>query len=150
MKIHLVINNEIETTEIHIHAKEYNEQIEQLMKQIQATQSPTMINGYFNQDIHMLKVDEIYSIYAEGPKVYLQTEEQEFEAKKKLYELEAQLAKDFVRVNKSTLINLNKITSIQLATLSSTQALLENGVSIHISRKYIKELKSKLGIGKER
>ncbi|MEK4699490.1 LytTR family DNA-binding domain-containing protein [Solibacillus sp. FSL R7-0668] len=150
MKIHLVINNEIETTEIHIHAKEYNEQIEQLMKQLQATQSPTMINGYFNQDIHMLKVDEIYSIYAEGPKVYLQTEEQEFEAKKKLYELEAQLAKDFVRVNKSTLINLNKITSIQLATLSSTQALLENGVSIHISRKYIKELKSKLGIGKER
>lgn len=150
MKIHLVINNDIETTEIHIHAKEYNEQIEQLMKQLQATQSPTMIDGYFNQDIHMLKVDEIYSIYAEGPKVYLQTEEQEFEAKKKLYELEAQLAKDFVRVNKSTLINLNKITSIQLATLSSTQALLENGVSIHISRKYIKELKSKLGIGKER
>lgn len=150
MKIHLVINNDIETTEIHIHAKEYNEQIEQLMKQLQATQSPTMIDGYFNQDIHMLKVDEIYSIYAEGPKVYLQTEEQEFEAKKKLYELEAQLAKDFVRVNKSTLINLNKITSIQLATLSSTQALLENGVSIHISRKYIKELKSKLGIGRER
>lgn len=150
MKIHLVFNNDIETTEIHIHAKEYNEQIEQLMKQLQATQSPTMIDGYFNQDIHMLKVDEIYSIYAEGPKVYLQTEEQEFEAKKKLYELEAQLAKDFVRVNKSTLINLNKITSIQLATLSSTQALLENGVSIHISRKYIKELKSKLGIGRER
>lgn len=150
MKIHLVINNDIETTEIHIHAKEYNEQIEQLMKQLQATQSPTMIDGYFNQDIHMLKVDEIYSIYAEGPKVYLQTEEQEFEAKKKLYELEAQLAKDFVRINKSTLINLNKITSIQLATLSSTQALLENGVSIHISRKYIKELKSKLGIGRER
>lgn len=150
MKIHLVINNDIETTEIHIHAKEYNEQIEQLMKQLQATQSPTMIDGYFNQDIHMLKVDEIYSIYAEGPKVYLQTEEQEFEAKKKLYELEAQLAKDFVRVNKSTLINLNKITSIQLTTLSSTQVLLENGVSIHISRKYIKELKFKLGIGRER
>lgn len=149
MKIHLIINREIETTEIHIHAKEYNEQIEQLMKQLQVTQSPTMIDGYFNQDIHMLKVDEIYSIYADGPKVYLQTEEQEFETKKKLYELETKFSKDFVRINKSTLINLNKIASIQLATISSTQALLDNGVSIHISRKYIKELKSKLGIGRE-
>lgn len=148
MKIHLIINSEIEETEIHIHTKEYNEQIELLMKQLQATQSPTMIDGYFNQDIHMLKVGEIYSIYADGPKVYLQTEEQEFETKKKLYELEVQFSNDFVRVNKSTLINLNKVTSIQLATIGSTQVLLDNGVSIHISRKYLKELKVKLGIGK--
>lgn len=149
MIIHLVINNELESTEIHIHAKEYNEQIEHLMKQLKATQSPTMIDGYLKQEIHMLKIDEVYSIYAEGPKVYLQTEEQEFEAKKKLYELEIQLAKDFVRVNKSTLINLNKVASIQLATIGSTQVLLDNDVAIHISRKYLKELKVKLGIGRE-
>lgn len=149
MKIHLIINSEIEETEIHIHTKEYNEQIELLMKQLQTTQSPTMIDGYFKQDIHMLKIGEIYSIYADGPKVYLQTEEQEFETKKKLYELEVQFSKHFVRVNKSTLINLNKVTSIQLATIGSTQVLLDNGVSIHISRKYLKELKVKLGIGKE-
>lgn len=149
MKIHLTINREIETTEIHIHAQEYNEQIERLMRQLQAAHAPTMIDGYFNQDIHMLKVEDIYSIYAVGPKIYLQTEEEEFESKKKLYELEIQLAKDFARVNKSTLVNINKIVSIQLATLGSTQAILDNGVSIHISRKYIKELKTKLGIGKE-
>ncbi|MEK4427412.1 LytTR family DNA-binding domain-containing protein [Solibacillus sp. FSL K6-1523] len=148
MKIHLVINNELEETEIHIHAKEYNEQIEQLMRQLQSTQVSKMIDGYLKQEIHMLKIDEIYSIYADGSKVYLQTEEQEFEAKKKLYELEEQFAKDFVRVNKSTLINLNKIASIQLATIGTTQVLLDNGVSIHISRKYLKELKVQLGIGR--
>lgn len=148
MKIHLVINNELEETEIHIHAKEYNEQIEQLMRQLHSTQVSKMIDGYLKQEIHMLKIDGIYSIYADGSKVYLQTEEQEFEAKKKLYELETQLVKDFVRVNKSTLINLNKIASIQLATIGTTQVLLDNGVSIHISRKYLKELKVQLGIGR--
>lgn len=148
MKIHLVINKELEATEIHIHAKEYNEQIEQLMRQLQSTQTPKLIDGYLKQEIHMLKITEIYSIYAEGPKVYLQTEEQEFESKKKLYELEIQLAKDFVRVNKSTLINLNKIASIQLAVIGSTQVLLDNGVSMHISRKYLKQLKELLGIGR--
>lgn len=149
MKIHLIINSDLEKTEVHIHAKEYNETIEQLMRQLQTATSPTMIDGYLNQEIHMLKIEDIYSIYAEGTKVYLQTEEQEFEAKKKLYELEDQFAKDFVRVNKSTLVNLNKIASIQVATLGATQLLLDNGASVHISRKYLKELKQHLGIGKE-
>ncbi|WP_100401795.1 LytTR family DNA-binding domain-containing protein [Bacillus sp. FJAT-42315] len=147
MKIHLTINHALEETEIHIHAKEYNGQIEQLMKQLQAAQT-TMIDGYLQQDIHMLKISDIYSIYAEGAKVFLQTEEQEFESKRKLYELEAQLAKDFVRVSKSTLVNINKIASIQMGKLGSTELLLENDVSIHVSRKYLKELKQQLGIGR--
>lgn len=149
MKIHLTINSELEETEIHIHAKEYSEQIEQLMQQLKRSQTPTVIDGYINQNIHMVKLDEIYSIYAEASKVYLQTDEQEYEVKKKLYELERLLTKDFVRVNKSTLIHLNKIVSIQFTKIGSTEALLDNDVAIHISRKYLKQLKSKLGIGKE-
>lgn len=148
MKIHLTINNVLEETEIHIHAKEYNEQIEKLMKQLQATQS-TMIDGYLQQEIHMLKISDIYSIYAEGSKVFLQTEEQEFESKRKLYELEIQFAQDFARVSKSTLVNINKIASIQMGKIGSTELLLENEVSIHVSRKYLKELKRQLGIGRD-
>lgn len=148
MKIHLTINSELHETEIHIHAKEYNQQIEKLMKQLQATQS-TIIDGYLQQEIHMLKISDIYSIYAEGSKVFLQTEEQEFESKRKLYELEDQLAKDFARVSKSTLVNINKIASIQMGKIGSTELLLDNDVSIHVSRKYLKELKHQLGIGRE-
>ena len=148
MKIHLTINSELHETEIHIHAKEFNEQIEKLMKQLQTTQS-TIIDGYLQQEIHMLKINDIYSIYAEGSKVFLQTEEQEFESKRKLYELEDQLAKDFARVSKSTLVNINKIASIQMGKIGSTELLLDNDVSIHVSRKYLKELKRQLGIGRD-
>lgn len=147
MKIHLSINSALQETEIHIHTKEYNEQIEKLMKQLQATQS-TMIDGYSQQDIHMLKISDIYSIYAEGAKVFLQTEEQEFETKRKLYELETQFSQDFARVSKSTLVNINKITSIQMSKIGATQLVLDNDVSIHVSRKYLKELKHHLGIGR--
>ena len=148
MKIHLVINSELQEIEIHIHAKEYNEQIEKLMKQLKTTQSK-VIDGYLQQEIHMLKINDIYSIYVEGAKVFLQTEEQEFESKRKLYELEIQFSKDFARVSKSSLVNINKIASIQIGTIGSTELLLDNGVSMHVSRKYLKELKSQLGIGKE-
>ena len=81
--IHLSINSALQEMDIQIHTKEYNEQIEKLMKQLQATPS-TMIDGYCQQEIHMLKISDIYSIYAEGAKVFLQTEEQEFETKRKL------------------------------------------------------------------
>lgn len=148
MKIHLTINSALEETEVHIHAKEYTEQIERLMKQLQASQT-TMLDGYFQQEIHMLKISDIYAIYAEGAKVFLQTEEQEFETKRKLYELEAQLAKDFSRVSKSTLVNINKIASIQMGKIGTTVLILENDVSVHVSRKYLKELKRHLGIGRD-
>lgn len=148
MKIQLTINSELKETEIHIHAKEFNEQIEKLMKQLQTAQS-TAIDGYLQQEIYMVKINDIYSIYAEGAKVFLQTDEQEFESKRKLYELETQFSKDFVRVSKSSLVNINKITSIQISSISSTELFLDNDVSMHVSRKYVKDLKRQLGIGRE-
>ncbi|MEG0260190.1 MAG: LytTR family DNA-binding domain-containing protein [Lysinibacillus sp.] len=148
MKINLTIDEKFQETEVHICAKEYNEEIERLMKQLQTVQT-TVIDGYLQQEIHMLKISDIYAIYAEGTKVFLQTEEQEFDSKRKLYELEDHLAKDFARVSKSTLVNINKIASIQMGKIGSTELLLDNDVSIHVSRKYLKELKRQLGIGRD-
>lgn len=152
MKIQLTINQALEETEVHILAKEYNEQIEKLMKQLQASQTTqaTVLDGYLQQEIHLLKITDIYSIYAEESRVFLQTDEQEYESKRKLYELEEMLSKDFVRVNKSTLVNVHKISSIQMGKIGTTQLLLENDVAIHVSRKYLKELKLHLGIGRSR
>lgn len=147
MKIQLTIDDTLQETEIHICAKEYNEQIEQLMKLLQSSQT-NVIDGYLQQDIHMLKIKDIYSIYAEGTKVYLQTSEHEFESKRKLYELESMLAQDFVRVSKSTLVNMDKIASIQMGRMGTTEIILDNQSSVHVSRKYLKELKSRLGIGR--
>lgn len=148
MKIQLVIDAKFQETEIHICVKQYDEQIEQLMKQLQVVQT-TVIDGYLQQDIHMLKIKDIYFIYAEGAKVYLQTTEHEFESKRKLYELETMLSHDFVRVSKSTLVNIDKIASIQMGRIGSTEIILDDESSVHVSRKYLKELKSRLGIGRE-
>ncbi|GLC87118.1 LytTR family DNA-binding domain-containing protein [Lysinibacillus piscis] len=118
------------------------------MKQLQTAHS-TVLDGYLQQEIHLLKISDIYSIYAENAKLFLQTEEQEFESKRKLYELEIQLAKDFVHVSKSTFVNIHKVSSIQMGKIGTTELLLENDVSIHVSRKYLKELKHYLGIGRD-
>ncbi len=149
MKIQLIIDEKFQETEVQICAKEYNDQIERLMKQLQLAQKVTVLDGYLQQEIHMLKIKDIYFIYAEGSKVYLQTTEHEFESKRKLYELEEMLSNDFVRVSKSTLVNIDKIASIQMGRIGSTEIVLDDESSVHVSRKYLKELKSRLGIGRD-
>ncbi|MET4559487.1 DNA-binding LytR/AlgR family response regulator [Lysinibacillus parviboronicapiens] len=146
MRIQINIEKQYDEIEVHIYANEYNVQIEQLMKQLKKNEV-NVIDGYRDNEIHMLKTNEIYCIYAEGIKVFFQTEEEEFESKRRVYELEQLLGDKFVRVNKSTLVNLSKITSIQLGPLGSTQLFLENKISIVVSRNYLKKLKHAVGIG---
>jgi DNA-binding LytR/AlgR family response regulator len=145
MKIHLHIDSAHEEIEVHIYAAEYSEAIEKIMGQLKQPATETII-GYLQQDIHIVKLNDIYAVISEGAKVYLQTDEQEYETKLKLYEMEDQYSKTFARINKSTLININKLQSIQ-NKLGSAQGILFNDVRFPISRRYLKELKIKLGIG---
>lgn len=145
MKIHLHIDSTHEEVEVHIYAAEYTEAVEKLMQQLKQPATETII-GYLERDIHIVKLDDIYAVISEGAKVYLQSEETEYETKLKLYEIENQYSKTFARVNKSTLINIHKLQSIQ-NKFGSAYGILLNEVSFPISRRYLKELKSKLGIG---
>lgn len=149
MKIQLVIDEKIQETEILIRTKEYNRQVQQLMEQLQDIRKTNAIEGYLQQEIHLLKIKAIYYIYAEGAKVFFQTLDHEFESKRKLYELEMMLSNDFVRVSKSMLVNIDKIASIQMGRIGSTEIILDDESSVHISRKYLKELKNRLGIGRD-
>ena len=147
MKIHLLIEQHLSEIEVHVHAPEYNEQVEHLMKKLnQATKNDT-IAGYCNEDIHLIKMQDVYSIYSEQGKVYIQTDEQELEVKQKLYELEKRFSTQLVRVNKATLVHFDKIASIQSKVLGNPQLTLENGVTIPVSRTYFKALKEAFGLG---
>lgn len=147
MKIHLHIDEKYKETEIHIYAATYSESIEKVMKQLNEPSQATMI-GYLEQDIHVLKVEDIYAVLSEDSKVYLQTDEHEYESKYKLYEIEEKYVQSFARINKSTLINLDHLQMIQ-QKFGKTHGILLNEVSFPISRRYLKTLKQKLGIGRE-
>lgn len=147
MQIKLFIDEKHEALEIHIYATEYTEQVEQLMKQLKSTQLDT-IDGYIGQEIYMLKITDIYFVYSEGGKTYFQTDEEEYESKRKLYEMEEKFEKDFVRINKSTLVNMSKIVSLKMEKTGMMQIVMDNESTAHVSRKYLKGLKEKLGIGR--
>lgn len=147
MKIHLHIEHQLMEVEVHVHAPEYNEQVAQLMKMLNQSTTNDTIAGYSNGDIHLIKMQDVYSIYSEQGKVFIQTDEQELEVKQKLYELEERFSAQLIRVNKATLVHFDKIASIQSKVLGNPQLTLENGVTIPVSRTYFKALKEAFGLG---
>ena len=66
----------------------------------------------------------------------------------KLYEIEEQYGHKLVRINKSTMIHIDHIQSLQLKVIGLPQVVLTNDVEIPISRNFLKPLKEKLGIGR--
>lgn len=102
-----------------------------------------------NEDIYeLVPIDNIYYFIAEGNFVYCESEKSKVEVKKKLYELEEELAhKGFIRVNKSYIVNILKIKEI--IPWFSGRLLLRfksQKEDVTVSRNYVKSFKNFLGI----
>ena len=96
----------------------------------------------------MLGFSEIFYIDTVDNKVFIYASGEVFESKQKLYELEERLTGlDFLRVSKSTIINMRKIKFLSPALSGRFEAVLKNDERVIISRGYVPELKERLGIG---
>ena len=66
----------------------------------------------------------------------------------RLYEIEEKYKNiDYIRISKSSIVNLNKIKSIRPDFGGKILATMENKEKIYISRQYVQNFKKKLGIG---
>ena len=97
--------------------------------------------------ITMLLPKDIYYFESVDNKVFAYCEKQVYEVRKKLYELEAELSgTDFLRISKSTIVDLSKIRNLSPGFSGRLEALLRNGERIVISRQYVPALKKKLDL----
>ena len=96
------------------------------------------------QDGKRIEVPVVDLFYAESvdERLFLYTASDSYEIRMKLYELEDLLKnKSFLRISKSMIVNLMKITSVRPALNGRFSAVLKNGEEVIISRKYVPELK---------
>lgn len=119
-----------------------------LLELIHALKAGTdKISAYSGTDIVVLELKDIFYFEAVDNKVFAYCEKEVFEVRKKLYELETELAgSDFIRISKSVIVDLSKITKLSPFFSGRLEAKLKNGEKIIISRQYVPDLKKKLGI----
>ena len=91
----------------------------------------------------VVEVNDIYQITAETPYISIQLEGKKYLHTETLKSISTQLDnKTFVRVHKSTIINLDKIVSVKSRLNGDYDIFLKNGVIVRLSRTYASNFKN--------
>jgi DNA-binding LytR/AlgR family response regulator len=88
---------------------------------------------------------DIYYLESQDEHTVLYTSKDSFIIPFRLYEIES-WGDPFVRINKSTVINLNHLSSFKPMLNSKLEALLDNRDRLEVSRMYLPVIKVKLGV----
>ena len=141
MKIKLE-SAELPETEVIIRGDVTSEEVVSLLQLLKKRNSGKLIL-YKEEEQYIMDADEIVYVEVSDNKVYAYTKQDIYEAKQKLYEIKELLGgRSFAQINKSVIVNINCVKSIQAEFSGNYRLKLKNRKeSLTISRKYFKEFK---------
>ena len=113
---------------------------------LESDESSEMIAVKKGSDIAFLEFNEIYMFRVEDKQVKVYAEKSEYLIKKPLYQVEETLGGDFVRISKTTIVNLKKIERVAPSLKGMMFIELKNGLKDNISRKYLPGFKQALDL----
>lgn len=146
MKIRIDLSENIEEDEIVIKCGKLSKEIQQIQQAIsEITLQAQKFTFYKEEKEYYFPVEAILFFETSDGKVDAHTTDEVFKIKYCLYELEEILPNNFIRISKSTILNVNHIHSISRNFTSSS--LIEFNKSykqVYVSRNYYKELKNRL------
>ena len=94
---------------------------------------------------HFLPLHEIYYIESIDKTTILYTKDDSYVSLLRLYQIEEAVNDDFIRINKSTIINLQYLKCMKADIGSRIRLEFHNGERFIVTRAYVKEFKRKLG-----
>ncbi len=145
MKITIEALPEGQEEEIIIRSNELDRELLELIYAVKSGRS--RLTAFDGDGIIKLDINDIFYFESVDNKVCACCEKHVYEIKQKLYELEQTYAHtDLVRISKAMIVNVSKISKIVPMFNGRLEAILKNGESVVISRQYVPELKTKLGI----
>jgi DNA-binding LytR/AlgR family response regulator len=136
---------ELPETEVIIRGDVTGDEVVSLLQLLKKRNSGKLLL-YKEEEQHIVDANEIVFVEVSGSKVYAYTKLETYEVKQKLYELKELLsAQAFAQINKSVIVNINCVKSIQAEFSGNYRIKLKNRKeSLTISRKYFKEFKDQI------
>ena len=120
MKIQIEFNPNIEEEIVTIQCKELNNKIQKIQQSIMQVSNETNIVFYKDNVEYYIPIDNTLFFETSTNHIEAHTIDNVYKIKNKLYELEEILPNNFVRISKSTIINVNHIYSIERNLTSSS------------------------------
>lgn len=145
MKITINIDEKVQETEITISCNQLTYEVENLIATLRILNQQLLVCK--ESENFLLDVNEISYIEAVDRKTFVYTEDDIYESKLKLYEMEEKLCQSgFIRISKSCLVRLKYIKSIKNDVERKLRLTMKNGEQIIVSRQYAEEIKKRLGV----
>ena len=146
MKVNLFVSKDIEEPHADIHTNELTDNITKVMSILESDDSNDMLAVKKGSDIAFLEFDDVFMLRVEDKQVNVYTENGQYLVKKPLYQVEETLSSDFVRISKTTIVNLRKIERVAPSLKGMMFIELKNGLKDNISRKYLPDFKNALDL----
>ena len=106
-----------------------------------------MVTVYAGDARILLSQREIIRVYMENRKLILRTDQGCFTARGTLVDLEAKLNPNrFLRISRSEIINLNKVSSFDFSLLGTIQVTFDDGSVSWVARRYVRAIQKTLDL----
>lgn len=145
MKLHINEDSQYKEIDITINCSRLSPEVEKLISMLRVLD--LKLTGKKDGQTYILDAAKVLYIDTVDKKTFFYTRTEVYETDLKLYELEEQLgAMDFLRANKSCIINFHQIISIKPDIDGKLLVTMSNGERLYISRQYSAIIKAKLGV----
>lgn len=145
MKVSVALSTEYKEPYAIIYTDRMTDEIQRVIDGFSLNESP--VTALQNEkDIIILLPKEIYMVRVENGDTVIYGEDRSYRSRKRLYELEQQLGKQFMQISKSTLVNLSYMDSVESGFSGTLLLKLKNGCKDYVSRRYLPQFKKYLGL----
>lgn len=145
MKIRVDISPDYSEKEIVIKSPMDDDELKEILDKIKNINSELgKITGYIDDTVYSLTLKQILFFETDDRNVYAHTTNNSYLIRYRLYELENGLPDNFLRVSKSSILNIDEILSLTRSVTGNLVQFKETYKTLYVSRRFLKELKNKL------
>ncbi len=145
LRIVINIDENLHDTEIVVNCGAMTPETEQIISALRLFDRQMTVSK--DNEIYFLDISKIIYVESVDRKTFVYTNDDCFESKLKLYEIEERLCGcGFFRTGKAYIVQLKYIRSLKSEINRKLRLTLENGEQLIVSRQYADELKRRLGV----
>ncbi|WEV39878.1 LytTR family DNA-binding domain-containing protein [Lactobacillus sp. ESL0684] len=145
MKVKIDLDPDIAEPVVTIHAKELSAEVEQVYRQLQeVNKRPDQLECHKDGASYYLYLTDILFFETEERQVIAHTKRESFSIDYKLYELEDLLSSQFMRVSKSTILNLRQVYALTRSISNCQVHFHDTYKAVYVSRHYYHSLRDRL------
>lgn len=141
IKIFTNISKEFKETTLTITAPILTEEIQGIIEYASNSKVPSKIMANKNNEIYFIKIEDIICFFSQDKYNYIRTKDGIYRLKYKLYEIEEVFnSKDFIRISKSCIININQVKCFDTNTLGTLVVKLNDNTQEIVSKRNVSQI----------